>query len=89
MNITQPLKAFGIWSKDVMQPGCAGRDNLFRTLSVTSCWKRCSGPAANEQSDVAVLLWVYIYTHLQIFQPAADDVSEKTLSSCNTAAYLS
>lgn len=56
MSITQPLKAFGIWSKDVMQPGGAGRDNLYCTVSVTSWWKRCSGPAVNKQSNVAVLL---------------------------------
>lgn len=41
-------KSLGIWSKDVMQPSWADRDNLHTRspqikLSVTQCWKMCSG----------------------------------------------
>ncbi len=53
-------KSLGIWSKDVMQPSWAGRDNLHHThsltpplplyLSVTSWWKwKCSGPLLQEK----------------------------------------
>lgn len=35
-------ESLGIWSKDVMQPGWAGHDNLHHTLSITSWWERYS-----------------------------------------------